>query len=130
MAKHDHEPYQISFQGKDNDDETPEPGLKFYRYIDGKVYRDGHVYCFKLKLKCSLPWKHRMVCTRNSKKLTCKGSIWTTGEWEIDELGRHYQRGILKGGHSHKAYEQFLNEDDTAYVRERSPMNDKVSDSL
>ncbi|KAI1705249.1 hypothetical protein DdX_13717 [Ditylenchus destructor] len=127
MGEHDHEPHQISFQGKDNDDETPEAGLKFYKFMDKNVHRDGHTYCFKENLRRSPPWKHRMTCTRNNKNLHCNGYIWTTGMWEIDELGRHFQRGILKGGHSHKAYEQFLNEDDTAFVGSGGPMDDKPS---
>ncbi|KAI1706847.1 hypothetical protein Ddc_15114 [Ditylenchus destructor] len=83
-----------------------------------------------MKLKCNPPWKHRMVCTRNCQKLPCKGSIWTTGEWETDKLQRHYQRGILRSGHVHKAYEQFLNEDDTAFVGHGSPIDDKISGIL
>ncbi|KAI1705277.1 hypothetical protein DdX_13746 [Ditylenchus destructor] len=143
--EHNHEPHQIAFQGKDNDDESklfdlitiscifkillaPEAGLKFYKYIDKKVHRDGHVYFFVANLKSRPPWKHRMRCTRRSKiknKKLCNGAIWTTGEWETDNRGRLYQRGILRGGHSHKAFEQFLNEDDTAFIGNGDPMDDK-----
>ncbi|KAI1697142.1 hypothetical protein DdX_18671 [Ditylenchus destructor] len=56
-----------------------------------------------------------MLCTRNTA-LSCIAALWTTGEWETDSLGRNYRRGILKGRHCHKAYEQFLDEDDTPYV--------------
>ncbi|KAI1699966.1 hypothetical protein DdX_16999 [Ditylenchus destructor] len=124
MAQHDHEPHQIAFQGKDNDNESPHAGLKFY-IIDKKVHRDGHVYCFHFTLKSHPPWKHRMRCTQNSKTVPCKGAIWTTGEWETDNRGRLYQRGIPRGGHSHVAYEQFFNEDDTAFVGSGDPPDDK-----
>ncbi|KAI1698470.1 hypothetical protein DdX_17895 [Ditylenchus destructor] len=79
MNEHDHEQFQIAFQGNDNDDETPEAGLKFYKY-EKKVHRDGHVYCMDSKLKSHPPWKQRMRCTRNNKNMPCKGSIWTTEE--------------------------------------------------
>ncbi|KAI1712397.1 hypothetical protein Ddc_12436 [Ditylenchus destructor] len=55
------------------------------------------------------------------------GSIWTTGEWEMDNRGRLYQRGILRGGHCHDAYEQFFNEDDTAFVGGGGSTDDKKS---
>ncbi|KAI1705244.1 hypothetical protein DdX_13712 [Ditylenchus destructor] len=129
MNGHSHEPHQISFQGKDNDDESPEAGLKFYKY-DEKVHRDGYVYFLQTKLKSHPPWKHRMMCTRTNeviKKLNCTGSIWTTGEWETDSYGRQYQRGILRGQHTHEAYEQFLNEDDIAFVGNGGPIDEKQS---
>ncbi|KAI1706839.1 secA DEAD-like domain-containing protein [Ditylenchus destructor] len=130
MSEHDHGPHQIAFQGKDNDDESPEAGLKFYKYIDNRVHRDGHVYCFIANLKSRPPWKQRMRCTRRQrgidKKLQCNGYIWTTGEWETDSRGRLYQRGILRGGHAHDAYEQLFNEDDTAFVGIGGPTDDKV----
>ncbi|KAI1705275.1 hypothetical protein DdX_13743 [Ditylenchus destructor] len=125
MDEHNHDPYKISFQGKDNDDEVTEAGSKFYQYKGKMVYRDGFVYCVENKLKSRPPWKLRMQCNRLSKTFHCKGSIWTTDEWETDKLGRVYQRGIQRGGHSHDPYEQFFNEDDTAHVG--SPMNDKQS---
>ncbi|KAI1694709.1 hypothetical protein DdX_19968 [Ditylenchus destructor] len=128
MNEHDHEQFQIAFQGKDNDDETPEAGLKFYKYIEKKVHRDGHVYFLHSKLKSRPPWNQRMGCTRRNKNLRCKGSIWTMGEWEIDNRGRLYQRGILRGEHCHKAYEQFLNEDDTVFIGNGDPVDDKASD--
>ncbi|KAI1693061.1 hypothetical protein Ddc_23176 [Ditylenchus destructor] len=90
-----------------------------------RVHRDGHVYHFDANLKSHPPWKHRMRCTRNGKQLPCNGAIWTTGEWETDSRGRFYQRGILRGGHSHDAYEHFLNEDDTAFVGSGGPVDDK-----
>ncbi|KAI1699650.1 hypothetical protein DdX_17195 [Ditylenchus destructor] len=127
MNEHNHEPYKISFQGKDNDDETSEAGLKFYQYMDKNVHRDGHVYCLGRILKSRPPWKQRMVCTRTCKRLACNGYVWTTGVWETDKLQRHYQRGVLKGGHSHKAYEQFLNEDDIAFVGNEDPRDEKQS---
>ncbi|KAI1700812.1 hypothetical protein DdX_16502 [Ditylenchus destructor] len=130
MDEHDHEPYQIAFQGKDNDDETPEAGMKFYKFMDKNVHRDGHVYYFKAILKSNPPWKQRMVCTRMNevnKKQKCTGAIWTTGEWEIDSHGRPYQRGIPRGQHTHEAYEQFLYEDDTAFVGNGEPMDEKQS---
>ncbi|KAI1694660.1 hypothetical protein Ddc_21929 [Ditylenchus destructor] len=89
------------------------------------VYRDGFAYGVWYKLKCRPPWKNSMLCGRHNRIPRCKGYIWSTGSWETDELGRVYQRGILRGGHSHKAYEQFLNEDDTAHVG--GPMDDKQS---
>ncbi|KAI1704912.1 hypothetical protein Ddc_15965 [Ditylenchus destructor] len=119
LAQHDHDPYQIAFQGQDNDDESPEAGLKFYKYIDKKVHRDGHTYFFVANLKSRPPWKQRMRCTRRNdvtKNSNCKGYIWTTGEWETDNRGRLYQRGIPRGGHSHDAYEHFFDEDNTAFV--------------
>ncbi|KAI1701062.1 hypothetical protein Ddc_17820 [Ditylenchus destructor] len=120
MAKHDHEPLEISFQGKDNDDEARDPGLKFF-CMENKlkrkmVYRDRFAYVLDNKLKSQAPWKQRMKCNRRWEKFPCKGSIWTTGTWEKDQLGRDYQRGILRAGHSHKPYKQFLNEDDTTNV--------------
>ncbi|KAI1705241.1 hypothetical protein DdX_13709 [Ditylenchus destructor] len=130
MNGHNHEPHQIAFQGKDNDDETPEAGLKFYKFMDKNVHRDGHVYYFKNYIKSKPPWKQRMMCTRKNevnKKLNCTGSIWTTGEWETDNRGRPYQRGIPRGQHTHKTYEQFLYGDDTAFVGNGGPMDDKQS---
>ncbi|KAI1710412.1 hypothetical protein DdX_10772 [Ditylenchus destructor] len=124
MNGHDHDPLQIAFQGKDNDGESPEAGLKFYKYKEKKVHRDGHVYCLVRKLKSHPLWKHRMRCTRNNKQLPCNGYIWTTGEWETDNLGRFYQRGIPRGEHSHRAFE-VLNEDATAHVG--GPMEVKQS---
>ncbi|KAI1705273.1 hypothetical protein DdX_13741 [Ditylenchus destructor] len=117
ISEHNHEPHKIAFQGKDDDDdETPAAGLKFYKYNE-KVHRDGHMYCFDSKLKSRPPWKQRMRCTRtinigDNKRVRCNGAIWTTGEWEVDSYAMLYQRGITTGEHSHKAYEQSLDEDD------------------
>ncbi|KAI1705268.1 hypothetical protein DdX_13736 [Ditylenchus destructor] len=117
ISEHNHEPHKIAFQGEDDDDdETPAAGLKFYKYNE-KVHRDGHMYCFDSKLKSRPPWKQRMRCTRtinigDNKRVRCNGAIWTTGEWEVDSYATLYQRGITRGPHSHKAYEQSLDEDD------------------
>ncbi|KAI1707785.1 hypothetical protein Ddc_14656 [Ditylenchus destructor] len=108
----------------------PEAGLKFYKYMDKKVHRDGFTYFFFGNLKNRPPWKQRMRCTRKgevTKKSQCNGRIWTTGEWETDNRGRLYQRGILKGGHSHKAFEHFFDEDETAFVGNGGPIDDKQS---
>ncbi|KAI1694829.1 hypothetical protein DdX_19919 [Ditylenchus destructor] len=127
---HNHEPHQIAFQGKDDDDdERPKAGLKFYKYKEKTVHRDGFTYYVFSNLTSHPPWKQRMRCTRRkdgTKKSQCNGMIWTTGEWETDSHGRLYQRGILRGKHSHEAYEQILNEDDTAFVGSGDPMDDET----
>ncbi|KAI1705267.1 hypothetical protein DdX_13735 [Ditylenchus destructor] len=115
MAQHDHEPHQISFQGKDNDDEVPEVGQKFYQFKEKAVHRDGYVYRIDKQLTMDPHFHVRMLCSRARESFPCTGYIWTTGEWEQDKLRRRYQRGILKGGHSHEAYEQLLNEDDATH---------------
>ncbi|KAI1694832.1 hypothetical protein DdX_19922 [Ditylenchus destructor] len=125
MAPHLHDPYQISIQGKDNDDEPDKAGSKFYQYKGTRVYRDGYVYCVDQAVTEDPNFKVRMHCSQATVAFPCKGAIWTTGEWETDSRGRVYQRGILRNGHSHKAYEQFLNEDDATHVGE--PMDDKRS---
>ncbi|KAI1697351.1 core histone h2A/H2B/H3/H4 domain-containing protein [Ditylenchus destructor] len=106
----------MAMQGTVNDDKAEDGGMKFYQYKVTCVHRDGFAYRFSKKLKSvPPPWKSRMLCNRNTA-LSCIGAIWTTGKWETDSLGRNFQRGMLKGRHCHKPYEQFLNEDDTAYV--------------
>ncbi|KAI1705257.1 hypothetical protein DdX_13725 [Ditylenchus destructor] len=118
MAQHDHDPYQMAMQGKDNDDEAQESGLKFYQYKVTRVHRDGFVYRKEKKLTARPPWKQRMQCTHQRKDQPCKGSIWATGEWETDDFGRHYQRGIPRGEHCHKAYPQSSDEDDAVMVED------------
>ncbi|KAI1702463.1 srg family chemoreceptor domain-containing protein [Ditylenchus destructor] len=127
MNEHDHEPYQTAFQEESDDDENPEAGLKFYKYIDTKVHRDGYVYGWVANLKSSPPWKQRMTCTRKQRGIRkqCNGYIWTTGEWETDSRERLYQRGIVKGYH---ACEHPVNEDDTDFVGNGGPMDDEQKD--
>ncbi|KAI1706150.1 hypothetical protein DdX_13191 [Ditylenchus destructor] len=129
MNEHDHEPYQTAFQGQESDDENPEAGLKFYKYIDTKVHRDGYVYCWVGNLK-SQPWTQRMRCTRQQRGIQkqCNGYIWTTGEWETDSRERLYQRGIVKRPHACEQRSKKIDVDDTDFVGNGGPMDDEQKD--
>ncbi|KAI1698467.1 serine/threonine-protein phosphatase 4 regulatory subunit 3 [Ditylenchus destructor] len=125
-------PVAISSQGKDNNDNV---GKKFYQCKDKEkmVCRDGFAYGYPTNLKSQPLWKVRMQCSRvGGKNLPCKGSIWATGEWETDTLGRRYQRGILRGNHSHVGKEKYFTQDETVHIGGHvvnfgNPMDDKQS---
>ncbi|KAI1731237.1 hypothetical protein Ddc_00041 [Ditylenchus destructor] len=94
MSEHSHDPYQYLLKGS-----------KFYPYEGTSVQRNGFVYSLKAEMNRP-PWTQRMACGRRiNGKQSCHGTIWTTGDWKVDQSGAYYQRGVVISGHSHEPYQ-------------------------
>ncbi|KAI1694219.1 hypothetical protein Ddc_22261 [Ditylenchus destructor] len=74
--------------------------LRFYKGEKETLILDGFAYSFAQDLKNYSGWKKNYKCARGCK---CRARIWTTGEWQEDDHGRQYQRGIvISSEHNHK----------------------------
>ncbi|KAI1691161.1 c2H2-type zinc-finger domain-containing protein [Ditylenchus destructor] len=96
-GNHNHEPEQR--------DTTPK--LKFYKYDESSVIRNGFIYAFYRKLDPPKPSGDVQWCayyqTSANNQECCRRRIYTTGQWNIDKQGNVYQWGTFRNcEHSHE----------------------------